>query len=46
MTISLGAALEVFILEHEYCDNLDAAVENDRIWMTCSCGPTIVWADQ
>jgi hypothetical protein len=41
MSTSLGDALEAFILEHEYCRELDGAVENDRIWMTCSCGPVI-----
>jgi hypothetical protein len=36
MTTSLGVALEAFILEHEYCGELDAGVESDRVWMTCS----------
>jgi hypothetical protein len=40
-SINLGAALEAFILEHEYCGELDAAVEGDRIWMTCTCGAVI-----
>jgi hypothetical protein len=31
MTTSLGDALEAFILEHEYCGELDAAVEDDRV---------------
>jgi hypothetical protein len=30
MTTSLGDALEAFILAHEYCGELDAAVEKDR----------------
>jgi hypothetical protein len=38
---SLGAALEAFILEHEYCGELDSAVEDDRVWMTCTCGAGI-----
>jgi len=33
-----GAALEAFILEHESCGELDSAVEDDRVWMTCTCG--------
>ena len=37
-SISLGAALEAFILEHEYFGELDGAVENDHVWMTCTCG--------
>ena len=40
-TISLGAALEAFILEHEYCGELDATVEGDRVWMTCTFGAVI-----
>ncbi len=42
MTTPLGDALEAFILEHEYCGELDAAVEDDRVWMTCSCGVVLV----
>ena len=44
VTITLGAALEAFILEHEYCGELDSAVETDRVWMTCTCGALIVQA--
>ena len=44
MTISLGDALDAFILEHEYCGGLDSAVEDDRIWMTCTCGAVCVRA--
>jgi hypothetical protein len=40
----LGAALEAFILEHEYCGDLDGGVERDRVWMTCTCGAVIVRA--
>jgi hypothetical protein len=36
----LGAGLEAFILEHEYCGELDGGVEGDRVWMTCTCGAT------
>jgi hypothetical protein len=38
---NLGAALEAFILEHEYCGELDGGVEGDRVWMTCTCGAVI-----
>ena len=38
---NLGAALEAFILEHEYCGELDGGVEGDRVWMTCPCGAVI-----
>jgi hypothetical protein len=45
LTPGLGDALEAFILEHEYCGGeLDAAVEADRVWMTCTCGAVIVQA--
>jgi hypothetical protein len=37
----LGAALEAFILEHEYCGELDSGVEGDRVRMTCTCGAAI-----
>jgi hypothetical protein len=38
MATALGDALEAFILEHEYCGELEGAVENDRALMTCTCG--------
>jgi hypothetical protein len=38
---SLGAALEALILENEYCGELDGAVEDNRVWMTCPCGAAI-----
>jgi hypothetical protein len=31
-TIDLGPALQAFILEHEYCGELDGGVEGDREW--------------
>jgi hypothetical protein len=34
--ITLGAALEAFIREHEYCGELDTGLERDRVWMTCT----------
>ena len=44
MTTTLGDALEAFILEHEYCGELGSAVEDDRVWMTCTCGAMIIRA--
>jgi hypothetical protein len=41
LTTSLGVTLKAFILEHEYCGELDAGVEDDRVWMTCTCGAVI-----
>jgi hypothetical protein len=38
---TLGSALEVFIREHEYCGDLDTGLEDDRVWMTCTCGAVI-----
>ena len=38
---SLGAALEAFILEHEYRGELDTAVEDHRVWMTGTCGAAV-----
>jgi len=37
---TLGAA--AFIREHEYCGELDTGLEDDRIWVTCTCGARIV----
>jgi len=34
-----GAAFEAFILEHEYCGDLDGGVDGDRVWMTCTGRP-------
>jgi hypothetical protein len=33
--------LEAFLQEHRRCGDLDAAVEGDRVWMTCTCGAAI-----
>jgi hypothetical protein len=35
---TLGSALEAFIREQEYCGELDTGLEDDRVWMTCTCG--------
>ena len=37
----LLAARYAFFQEHERCGDLDAAVEGDRFWMTCTCGAVI-----
>jgi ABC transporter substrate binding protein len=34
MTTTLGLALEAFVLEHEYCGDLDSRVEEHVAWMT------------
>jgi hypothetical protein len=33
--VTLFHALQAFFQEHQYCGDLDAAVEGDRVWMTC-----------
>jgi hypothetical protein len=38
---TLGSALEAFIREQEYCGELDTGLEDDRVWMTCTCGARI-----
>lgn len=43
---TLGATRETFIREHEYCGELDTGVEDDRVWMTCTCGAAINRSDR
>jgi hypothetical protein len=33
--------LDAFLQEHRRCGDPDAAVEGDRVWMTCTCGAVI-----
>jgi hypothetical protein len=33
--------LDAFLQEHRRCGDLDADVEDDRVWMTCTCGASI-----
>ncbi len=33
--ITLGAALEAFIREHEYCGELATGLEDDPLWDHC-----------
>jgi hypothetical protein len=39
--VTLLADLDAFLQEHRRCGEIDAAVEDDRIWMTCTCGARI-----
>ena len=39
--LDLGAALAAFIAEHEYCGELDTGLEEDRVWMMCTCGAVL-----
>jgi len=34
--------LYAFFGEHRRCGELDGGVEGDRVWMTCTCGASIV----
>ena len=34
-------ALHAFYLEHEYCGELDTGINDDCVWMTCTCGAVI-----
>jgi hypothetical protein len=40
--VTLLADLDAFLQEHLRCGDLDAAIEGDRIWMTCTCGAVLV----
>ena len=33
--------LYALYLEHEHCGELQSAVEDDRVWMACTCGAVI-----
>jgi len=39
--VTLFADLDAFDLEHEHCGELDSAIEDDRVWMSCTCGAVI-----
>jgi hypothetical protein len=38
--VTLLDALQAFFQEDQYCGELDG-VEDDRVWMTCTCGAVI-----
>jgi hypothetical protein len=38
---TLLSALVAFLKEHQHCGDLDSAVEDDHVWMTCTCGAAI-----
>jgi hypothetical protein len=41
MAVAAGV-VAAFIREYEYCGELDTGVEDDRVWMTCTCGAALV----
>jgi len=42
----MTTGLRAFILEHELAASQDAGVEDDRVWMTCTCGAAVVQASE
>ena len=38
---SLLGTLYAFYLEHQRCGELNGGVNDERVWMTCSCGGVI-----
>jgi len=41
-SVPLLTDLDAFYLEHRGCGELDAGVEDDHVWMTCTCGARIM----
>jgi hypothetical protein len=39
--VTLLADLDAFLQERRRCGDLDAALEDDRVWRTCTCGAVI-----
>ena len=37
-SVTLLADLDAFFQEHERCGDLDSGLDDDRVWMTCTCG--------
>ena len=38
---SLLGAIYAFDLEHQRCGELDGGVEDEPVWMSCTCGAVI-----
>jgi hypothetical protein len=38
----IAIALDAFYLEHRRCGELESGVEQDRVWITCTCGALLV----
>jgi len=36
--VTLLDALYAFFQKHERCGDLDSGLDDDRVWMTCTCG--------
>jgi hypothetical protein len=39
--VTLFEGLYAFFQEHRRCGDPDGGVEDDRVWMTCTCGAAI-----
>jgi hypothetical protein len=39
--VTVLADLLAFLQEHRRCGDITAKVEDDRVWMTCTCGAVI-----
>jgi len=42
--VTLTMELHAFYIEHRRCGELESAVDEDRVWMTCTFGAWIVGA--
>jgi hypothetical protein len=40
--MGLAADVLAFFEEHRRCGDLDGGVEDERVWMTCECGASLV----
>ena len=46
MTTALASALDAFYLEHRRCGELESGVDDNRVWMACTCGAVITRAPE
>ena len=37
----LLASLVAFLAEHQRCGEMDGGADEERVWMTCTCGAVI-----
>jgi hypothetical protein len=37
-TVSLLTELDVFVIDHRQCGDLDAGVDGLNVWIACDCG--------
>ena len=41
LSVTLLSDLDAVLQEHRYCGEIDAEVDGNRVWMTCTCGARI-----